>query len=94
VKAIQSGNGRFLGRQSARVVGWEIEFEARTMKILYDKKRKTIITILPPESVWEFEKVGASGEGGVKPPAPNSLREGVPQLEDICTIAQRINGCK
>lgn len=49
VKMIQSGQGTFVRRTSLRASVWDIEFEGRTRRVVYDKHRKTIVTVLPVE---------------------------------------------
>jgi hypothetical protein len=45
---IQGEKGRFLKRHSRRVSEWEIVFEGKKLRLLYDRNRKEIITFLPP----------------------------------------------
>lgn len=61
IKKIGSNKTRKLGKQSLRVTGHEVEIEGKLLKVLYDKKRKSIVTILPPGAVWDYE-VGAEPE--------------------------------
>jgi hypothetical protein len=53
VERIRNGSARFLGRQSLRVTGWEVGVEGKALTVLYDCRRKTLITVLPPGAVWE-----------------------------------------
>ena len=48
VRAIQKGQGLFLRRQSLRVTEWNVAFEGKELRVIYDGKRKTLITCLPP----------------------------------------------
>lgn len=47
VQAIQSGRARFVRRQSCRVTLWRVEVDGVEVAIVYDSKRKEIVTILP-----------------------------------------------
>lgn len=47
IRAIQGGEAKFIRRQSLRVTVWEVEFEGRKLPVVYDRKRKTIATVLP-----------------------------------------------
>lgn len=46
---IQEGRAKFLGRQTDRVSLFLITHEGKEMKALYDKKRGTIVTVLPTD---------------------------------------------
>lgn len=47
-KRIQSGkNAEFLERQSHRVTVWLVQHEDEELICVYDKLRKTIVTVLP-----------------------------------------------
>jgi len=45
---IQGGKSKLLKKHSQRVSEWETVFEGKKLRLLYDKKRKEIITFLPP----------------------------------------------
>jgi len=51
VKRIQRGQGRWLKTQSNRVTHWAVEWEGQTIPVVYDKIRKQIVTVLPPEAL-------------------------------------------
>jgi len=51
-QAIRTERGRFVERQSLRVTVWDVPFEGRTFRVVYDKKRKTIVTVLPDQGGW------------------------------------------
>ena len=53
IRAIQGGEAKFIRRQSYRVSIFEVEHEGRTLPVVYDRKRKTIATILPKEALSE-----------------------------------------
>lgn len=55
VQAIQAGKAEFLGRQSCRVTLWRVEVDGAKLSVVYDNKRKEIVTVLP--------------KGGESPPA-------------------------
>ena len=58
INLIREQKARFLGRQSNRVSGWEVEFEGRKIKVLFDTVRGSLITVLPEGAVWEYENYG------------------------------------
>lgn len=39
----------FIERQSNNVTVWEVECQGKKIPVIYDKKRKVIVTCLPPE---------------------------------------------
>jgi hypothetical protein len=73
-RAIQEGNGTFLGRQSHRLTVWRLNVPngdgCVQIPVVYDKLRKRIVTCLPPEanSAWgvdlkEYEAYIDDGQG-------------------------------
>jgi hypothetical protein len=50
VKTIQMGYAKFVERQSARVSKWEMTFNDRPYYVIYDKRTKSIVTILFKEN--------------------------------------------
>tara|TARA_Y100000034_G_scaffold91156_1_gene109940 strand:+ start:1008 stop:1268 length:261 start_codon:yes stop_codon:yes gene_type:complete len=38
---------RFIERQSTRVSVWDVEYEEKIYRVVYDKIRKSIVTVLP-----------------------------------------------
>ena len=48
VAQIQSGRARFLGRDSLRTSRWRVAAAGRPMTVVYDRERKTVVTVLPP----------------------------------------------
>lgn len=51
VKRIQRNEGKFLLRESNRLTHWQIDVEGQDVVVVYDKKRATIVTFLPPEAI-------------------------------------------
>jgi hypothetical protein len=51
VRLIQKGQADFVRRQSKRVTIWAVDYNCEIFKVVYDKNRKLIVTILN-ESVW------------------------------------------
>ena len=49
VRRIQNGEGQFVERQSHRISVFKIDVQGQTVKVVYDKQRKTIVTFLPLE---------------------------------------------
>jgi len=47
VKDIQDQKARFLRRESTRITVWEIDFRNKNLTVVYDNKRKEIVTFLP-----------------------------------------------
>lgn len=45
------GKARFVDRQSNRVTRWVVEDEGREFPVVYDSRRKTIVTVLPEGSL-------------------------------------------
>ena len=51
INLIHSGKvGQFVKRLSLRITEWEIPLDGETFRVLYDKKRKDIVTFLPPNN--------------------------------------------
>jgi hypothetical protein len=46
---IQQGKAVFLRRQSLRVSHWLVEVGGKSARVVYDRKRKTVVTFLPAE---------------------------------------------
>ncbi len=51
IRAIQRREAKFIRRQSWRVSIFEVEHEGRILSVVYDTKRKTIVTVLPQEAL-------------------------------------------
>lgn len=51
VRSIQSGEARLIRRQSQRVGVYEVSHEGKKLPVVYDRKRKTLITVLPEEAL-------------------------------------------
>ena len=51
VKLIQKGQARWLKTQSNRVTHWAVEWEGKILPVVYDKLRKQLVTVLPPEAL-------------------------------------------
>ena len=47
----KTNNARFVDRQSNRVTRWFVKHQSRWFPVVYDSKRKTIVTVLPEESL-------------------------------------------
>lgn len=47
VNKIQKGNAEFVERQSNRVTVWDVEHAEKTIRVVYDKRTKVIVTALP-----------------------------------------------
>ena len=50
VNQIQNGRGEFVWKQSNRVTHWNINFENKWLRVVYDKRTKVIVTVLPLDS--------------------------------------------
>lgn len=46
---IQEGDGELVEKQSNRVSKWRVPFKDSIFTVIYDKMRKTIVTVLPNE---------------------------------------------
>lgn len=49
VQKIASGNAEFVRKQSNRVSVFDVEYEEMTLRVVYDKHRKSLATIMTPE---------------------------------------------
>lgn len=47
IKKINSGEAKFIEKQSLRVSIWFVEIKGKKVKVVYDKLRKTIASFLP-----------------------------------------------
>lgn len=47
VRQIQAGKATFLRRQSGRVSLFAVDMQGLRVPVVYDRKRKTIVTVLP-----------------------------------------------
>ena len=46
----------FVSRTSNRVSIWDVDFKGRTVRVVYDKNRGNIVTVLPPLDYSAGEK--------------------------------------
>ncbi len=46
ISQIQNGVAKFIKRQSNRITLWILEVEGNQVKVVYDSKRKQIVTVL------------------------------------------------
>ena len=49
VQMIQRGEGTLIRKQSNRVSVFDVDYEETTLRIVYDRHRKSIATIMTPE---------------------------------------------
>lgn len=49
ISQIQSQKAIFVERQSLRLTVWEISYENNWYRVIYDNKRKTLVTVLPKQ---------------------------------------------
>jgi hypothetical protein len=47
IRKIQAGKAQFVRRQSLRVTMWKVEMAGKEVIAVYDKQRKTIVTVMP-----------------------------------------------
>ena len=47
VKLIQDGKGKFVERRSLDRSTWEVKYNEQILKVVYSKRHKTIVTVLP-----------------------------------------------
>lgn len=57
-KKIEAGEAKLVGKQSERVSIYEVRVNSRMVHVVYDKRRKTIVTALPPD--WREEQGGTA----------------------------------
>lgn len=46
-RLIRAGGGSFVKRQSRRITLWDIPWRGEIIRVVYDKRRKAIVTVLP-----------------------------------------------
>lgn len=51
VRLIQLGKGRFVKHESNSRSHWVIEWEGQLLRVVYDKVRKELVTVLPKEAL-------------------------------------------
>ncbi len=49
VSLIQKGKAFFVEKQSCRISIWDIDYDQETFRVVYDKERKSIVTVLYDE---------------------------------------------
>jgi hypothetical protein len=47
-KAIAHGQGTLLARQTRHVVHWRFDYQGQALRLVFDRRRRAIITALPP----------------------------------------------
>jgi len=66
VERIQKREGvEFLERQSKRVTVWLLAHDGVEIPVVYDKQRKTIVTVLPPEYLNDLRRAQQRAEDAV-----------------------------
>jgi len=51
VRQIQTGQDAiFVWKQSRRVSHWDVVYKGEMLRVVYDKERQTVITVLPKEA--------------------------------------------
>ncbi len=67
VRLVRSGGGKFVGRESLRLSHWEITWprgpEGVLMHAVYDSKRGTIVTVMPPSRDGAGDKLTGEAPG-------------------------------
>lgn len=48
-KRVAHGHGRLIDRQSRHVVRWLLPYKGQALRLVFDVRRRSIITALPPE---------------------------------------------
>lgn len=56
VNIIRSGRAIFVRKETNRVSEWKVEYSGVSMRVIYDRRRKMVVTFLPPDDL------GAMGE--------------------------------
>jgi hypothetical protein len=51
IKDIQTGRAKFLWRTSLRVTAWEVSLDGKNVRVVYDRQRKSLVTVLPDAEV-------------------------------------------
>ena len=52
----QNRNVEFVERQSNRVTVWDVQIDGIVARVVYDKNRQNIITILPPDDGFDGQE--------------------------------------
>jgi hypothetical protein len=50
VQKIQTNQAEFVAKQSNNRSLWRVDFQDRSLNVVYDKQRSTLCTVLPPEA--------------------------------------------
>lgn len=61
IQLIQAQQGRFVERQSFRVSVWDVTYQGKVLRVVYDRKRTAIVTFLSADCI----------EADPAPPAPS-----------------------
>ncbi len=57
VSLIQSHQADFVEKQSLRITLWDVKYRDKSMRLVYDKKRKKIVTVLYQDGKkWLYAK--------------------------------------
>jgi len=65
-KRIAHGEGRCLGRQSRDVARWQLDHAGQSLRLVYDRRRRCILTALPALDSDEYlaRRPGRPVDGG------------------------------
>ena len=47
INQIQTGEAEFIRKQSNRVTIWRVPHDGSDLKVVYDKQRKMVVTVMP-----------------------------------------------
>lgn len=61
-RQIRDGEAEFVFRQSNRVSVWDVTYQKRTFRVIYDGRTKEIVTVLPEDSDLGPYAQGQKGE--------------------------------
>lgn len=53
-KQLAHGHGEFVSRQSRHVAQWRLPFKGAVLRLVFDQRRRAILTALPPHDSPEY----------------------------------------
>jgi hypothetical protein len=56
IRKIEGGEARFICCQSQRISIWEVNYGGKSLPVVYDQKRKTLVTVLPEEALQKADQ--------------------------------------
>jgi hypothetical protein len=73
IQDIQTGKALFVEKQSNRISVWDLKYDNQILRLVYDRQRKQIVTILyhdypgqKPSKIQEAQYFSVEGDGKIK----------------------------